>query len=262
MSFPEGALTRDAFLGGRLALLQPKQGYRAAIDPVLLAAFVPARPGDAVLDLGCGVGTAGLCLARRVAGLDLHGLEVQPDYADLARRNGLGNDLPFEVHEGDLRAMPDALRARAFDAVLLNPPFFAANRASMSGDPGRDRANREGAAGLGDWLDVALRRLRPGGWLVTIHRTARLPDLLAGLAGRAGAIEVLPIVPRAGRSAERILLRARKGRSAEFRLWSALTAHEGRSHIIDRGGYTIEMNNVLRNMHTLLPNTTEGGNSG
>jgi tRNA1(Val) A37 N6-methylase TrmN6 len=255
MSLSGGALTRDAFLGGRLTLLQPRHGYRAATDPVLLAAFVPVRPGDRVLDLGCGVGTAGLCLARRVPGLDLHGLELQPDYADLARRNAAENDLPLEVHEGDLRAMPSALRALAFDAVLLNPPYFKADRASAAADPGRDRANREGAAELSDWLDAGLRRLRPGGVLAIIHRTGRLPEILTGLAGRAGAVDVLPIAPRKERPAGRVLVRARKGRTAEMKLWPPLTAHEGSSHINGGGSSTIEMNKVLRNMHALLSDT-------
>jgi tRNA1Val (adenine37-N6)-methyltransferase len=77
-AFAETELTRDGFLGGRLALLQPRDGYRAGTDPVLLAAFVPAREGESVLDLGCGAGTAALCLAARVPVLELHGLELQP----------------------------------------------------------------------------------------------------------------------------------------------------------------------------------------
>lgn len=253
MSLSEGLLTRDAFLGGRLRLLQPRHGYRAATDPVLLAAFAPASPGDLVLDLGCGVGTAGLCLARRVEGLDLHGLELQPDYADLARRNAVENGLSFQVHEGDLRAMPAVLRALAFDVVMLNPPYFMADSASASPDEGRDAANREGESSLGDWLDAALRRLRPGGWIVVVHRTARLPDLLAGLAGRAGAVEVLPLVSRAGQPSARLLLRARKGRADQLTLWPPLTAHQGSSHKDDGGAYTVRMNKVLRDMHGLLP---------
>lgn len=255
MSRPEGALTRDEFLGGRLTLLQPRHGYRAATDPVLLAAIVPARPGDKVLDLGCGVGTAGLCLARRVPGLDLHGLEIQSDYADLARRNAAENDLPMHLHDGDLRSMPKALRMVSFDAVLLNPPYYIADRAAASVDPGRDLANREGTAGLDHWLDAALRRLRPDGVLAIIHRAGRLPEILTGLAGRAGAVDVLPVAPRVGRPAGRVLVRARKGRTTELKLWPPLTAHEGSSHIMDGGRTTIEMNKVLRDMHALLPDT-------
>lgn len=260
MSAPESALTRDAFLGGRLQLLQPRIGYRAATDPVLLAAFVPARPGDSVLDIGCGVGTAALCLGRRVANLNLHGLEVQAQYADLARRNAEDNDVDLRVHEGDLRTMPCALRGVCFDAVMLNPPYFVAGRASPSPDPSRDLANREGEAGLGDWLDAAIRRVRQGGWLAIVHRTERLVDLLAGLDGRAGAVEILPIVSREGQPAARILLRARKGRYDQLKLWPPLTAHQGRSHMIDGGSYTVQMNKVLRDMHDLLPDARYGGN--
>ena len=107
-SFAEAELTRDAFLDGRLRLWQPRRGYRAATDPVLLAAFTPAWPGQRVLELGCGAGAAALCLAVRVPGLDLHGLELQAAYAGLARRNAAENGLALEVHEGDLRHPPAA----------------------------------------------------------------------------------------------------------------------------------------------------------
>ena len=85
--FDDGELSTDAFLGGRLSIMQPIRGYRAAADPVLLAAAVPARAGDAVLELGCGAGVASLCLGQRVPGLIQFGLELQPAYAALARRN-------------------------------------------------------------------------------------------------------------------------------------------------------------------------------
>ena len=136
MSFPPEGLSRDAFLGGRLRLWQPLQGYRAAIDPVLLAAFVPARPGQRVLELGCGGGTAVLCLARRVPGLELHGVEIQPDYAELARRNAAENGLALRVHVGDVLDLPAGLRL-GFDQVLANPPFHAA-AAPPARDAGRD----------------------------------------------------------------------------------------------------------------------------
>ena len=96
-------LTRDAFLGGALSVWQPRRGYRAGIDPVLLAAAVPAVAGQSVLELGCGAGVASLCLGRRVPGLVLHGVEIQQDYANLARRNGAENDIGLTVTTADLR---------------------------------------------------------------------------------------------------------------------------------------------------------------
>ena len=111
-------LSYDAFLGGKLHLWQPAQGYRAGVDPVFLAASVNAIPGQSVLDLGCGVGTAALCLGARVPDLLLQGVERQAFYADLAGRNGL------ETECADLLAMPLDLRQRQFDHVIANPPYF------------------------------------------------------------------------------------------------------------------------------------------
>ena len=131
------ALTEDEFLGGQLRLLQPRHGYRAGMDAVLLAASVPAEPGQAVLDLGCGVGTAGLCLARRVEGLRITGVELQPDLcalaAENAARNGLAGRASFIA--GDLRARGSILEARSFDHVICNPPYVAE-------DSGQTRARR------------------------------------------------------------------------------------------------------------------------
>jgi tRNA1(Val) A37 N6-methylase TrmN6 len=251
MGFAEAELTRDAFLDGRLRLWQPRRGYRAATDPVLLAAFTPAKPGERVLELGCGAGAAALCLAVRVSGLELQGLELQPEYAELARRNAAENGLPLAVHEGDLRHPPAALR-RGFDHVLANPPFHPA-AGGGSPDPGRDRAHREGEAALADWIDAGLRRLVPGGRLVLVHRTARLGAILAALQGRAGAVEVLPIAARAGRPAARVLVRARKGRAAPLTLWPPLTFHEGDAHAGDAESYTVEAQRVLRGAAALVP---------
>jgi len=233
-------LSRDGFLGGRLRLWQPRRGYRAAIDPALLAAFAPAQAGMRALDLGCGVGTVALCLGTRQPGLELHGLEAQPAYAELARRNAAANGLALAVHEGDVRRPPASLRALQFDLVLANPPFHAAT-ATPAGDPGRDRARREAEAGLADWIDAGLRRLAPGGFLVLIHLPTRLGDLLAALDRRAGAVEILPVAPRVGRAAERLLLRARKGSRAPLMLLAPFILHDAD----EAGGYTRAAQAVL-----------------
>jgi tRNA1Val (adenine37-N6)-methyltransferase len=256
--FAPDALTEDAFLGGRLRLLQPRRGYRAAIDPVLLAAFVPARAGARVLDLGCGAGAAALCLAARVPGLDLHGLEIQPDYADLARRNAGLNEIGFAVHEGNLRRPPAALRALSFDWVLANPPFHGP-AAAAAPDAGRDMALREGAAGISDWIDAGLRRLAPGGGLALVHRPDRLGAILAALEGRAGGIEILPVAPRAGGAATRLLLRTRKGSAAPLALLAPLTLHAEIAPGSGAAPYNPAAERVLREMGALPAETDSGG---
>ncbi|PZQ52220.1 MAG: methyltransferase [Rhodovulum sulfidophilum] len=240
-----GALSEDGFLGGRLRIRQPVSGYRAATDPVFLAAFTPARAGQSVLELGCGAGVAILCLAARVPGLDLHGLEAQPGYAALARANAAANGIALAVHTGDLRRPPVELRGRSFDHVIANPPFYAGGTATAPRDPGRRAAHVE-EAGLGDWIDAGLRRLAPGGWLTLVHRAERLGAILAGLEGRAGSTVVLPVAPRSGRPAGRVLVRARKGAAGPLVLAPPLVVHRGASHAGDSGGYAPEAEQALR----------------
>ncbi|MEY4306173.1 MAG: hypothetical protein RIT52_2348, partial [Pseudomonadota bacterium] len=206
--FAEESLSRDAFLCGKLHLWQPIKGYRAATDPVLLAAACPATPGQSVLDLGCGAGAAALCLGARVPGLHLAGLEVQPAYAALARRNAAANGQTMQVETGDLVHMPKALR-RDFDHVIANPPYYPAG-GTPSPVAARARALQVETP-LGDWVQAAARRLAPGGWLTLICGADGLPQVLAAMGSKLGSASVLPLQPREGRPALRILLRARKG---------------------------------------------------
>lgn len=248
--FPDCGLTDDAFLGGRLRLWQPVAGYRAAMDPVLLAAAVPARAGEAVLDLGCGAGAAALCLGARVPGLGLAGLELQAEYAALARANAARNGQVLDVVEGDVAAMPAALRARVFDHVLTNPPYYGA-AGPAAADAGRDRALRE-VLPLADWIAAGLRRLRPGGRITVIQSADRLADLLAALAPGAGSVAVLPIAPRAGRPARRVIVAARKGGRGALRLLPPLVLHAAPAHAGDGEDFTDAARAVLRDA-TALP---------
>jgi len=232
-------LTRDAFLGGRLHLWQPRTGYRAGVDPVLLAASVPARRGESVLDLGCGVGAAALCLGARVPGLELMGVERQADYAALAERNGL------RVEIADLTALPEPVRGRSFDHVLANPPFFDRTAGRQASDAGREAARGQGTP-LSDWVDAGARRLRHKGYLHVIHRAERVPDLLAAAHGRLGSPEVWPICPRIGREAELVIFRARKDGRADFRLHAPIILHKGAQHDADAVSYMPEIQAVLR----------------
>ncbi|WP_114965719.1 tRNA1(Val) (adenine(37)-N6)-methyltransferase [Alkalilacustris brevis] len=247
--FAPEALTEDFFLGGRVSALQPRDGYRAATDPVLMAAAVPARAGESVLELGCGAGVASLCLAARVPGVRLAGVELQPAYAELARRNAARNETGLEVFEADISALPVDLRARSFDHVMFNPPWYSPD-APRARDGGRAIALQE-ATPLAAWVEVALRRLRPGGYLTVIQLAHRLPALLAPLSGRAG-ITVLPLLPRQGRPAKRIVLQARKGGRSAFRLLAPLVIHAAPRHTRDGEDLTGETAAILRDGKALL----------
>ncbi|MEE4188185.1 MAG: methyltransferase domain-containing protein [Roseobacter sp.] len=235
-------VTRDAFLGGRLYLLQPKNGYRAGVDPVLLAATVPAKPGERILDLGCGAGAAALCLAARVPGLSLTGIELQEDYAELARRNG-GAD--FDVVTADITDMPLRIRDQQFDHVLANPPYYDRGTRRAAKNEGRETALGE-ITPLTDWVKVAARRLAPKGYAHFIQRVERLPEILNTMTGRLGSIEVLPLSPRPGRAPELVIVRGRKNGRGAFRLHAPLVLHEGDRHEKDGDSYVPRVRAALR----------------
>lgn len=243
-------LSRDAFLGGQIQIVQPRKGYRAGIDPVLLAASVPARSGDSVLDLGCGVGVAGLCLARRVEGVVLTGLELQPDYADLARRNAAENGLEMTVVEGDLAALPAEIKDIQFNHVIANPPYFENAGRTASLDKGREVA-LAGSTPLSTWVSTAAKRTRAKGTVTFIIRIERLPELLAAFREHLGSLEALPLAPRPRRAAKLILLRGRKNGNAEFRLHDPWPLHEGDKHMADGENYTEATTCILRNAASL-----------
>ncbi len=233
--------TLDRLLGGRVSLLQPTRGYRVAIDPVLLAAAVDADEGDAVLDSGAGTGGAALCLAARVGGCSIVGLERDPGLAALARGSVELNREGDRVRilEGDLLAPPAPLRDRTFDVVMSNPPYLDAARSRGPDDAGRADAHLEDVT-LDRWVDACLRRLRPGGRIALVHRADRLDDILAALRGRAGDIVVLPLWPRSGAAAVRVIVRARKGARGPLRLAAGLVLHEA------DGGFTQAASAILR----------------
>jgi tRNA1(Val) A37 N6-methylase TrmN6 len=241
--FPDDALTDDAFLGGRLHLWQPQHGYRAATDPVLLAACCPAKTGQSVLDLGCGAGAAALCLGVRVPGLVLSGLELQADYADLARRNAERAGIALAVHEGSVLDMPKPLRFD-FDHVITNPPYYLPVGTPAT-DQGRDLALREEVS-LADWLEAAKRRVAPLGWLTLIVRADRMRDALEGLGPSMGSVAILPFAARDGREAGRVVIRARKGGRAALRLFAPVVLHDGPDHPGDRNNHSPQAEAVFR----------------
>jgi len=161
MTFRMEDTTVDGFLGGQLQIRQPIHGYRAATDPVFLAASLSAANGDQVLELGCGAGVASLCLASRLPDVQITGLELQSEYAALARLNAEANDIPFDVIEGDLSQMPASLKEVSFDHVIANPPFFDKGAVSKPLNTGKATAHVI-ETGLGQWVDAGAAGPRNG----------------------------------------------------------------------------------------------------
>ncbi len=245
------ALTLNDFLSGRVTLWQPKDGYRAGVDPVLLAATIPAKPGQQVLELGSGAGAAFLCLAARVPDLTVHAVELQPEYAALAHRNAKDNGADATIWEADLTALPVELRQMQFDHVLANPPYFDRTASTAAQDAGRDVAMGEDTP-LRLWIEVAAKRLAPKGTATFIHRAERLPDLLSGMQDVLGSLQVLPLQARAGRDANLVVVRGVKGGRAAFRLHAPVRLHEGDKHTQDGESYTAQISAVLRDGAALL----------
>jgi tRNA1(Val) A37 N6-methylase TrmN6 len=236
-------LTDDSLLGGAVRFSQPAQGYRVAIDPVLLAAAVPAAPGDWVLDAGAGTGAASLCLAARVPECRIVGLELERTLARIANHNVEQNGCAgqVEVITGNLDQPPPRLSGASFDHVMTNPPHLAPGEAPASPVPGRALAHHEGDLDLTRWLAGCIRMLKPGGRLTLIHRSDRLTEIFAALAGTIGDLVLFPLWPASDRRpAKRILVQGRRGARGKIRLMRGLVLHQ------PDGSYTGAATLVLR----------------
>jgi tRNA1(Val) A37 N6-methylase TrmN6 len=227
----ESDLTEDAFLGGQLRLKQKRSGHRAGHDAILLAAATPAEPGNRVVDLGAGVGTAGLALARRVGGIRLILVEIDPELADLARANAAANGMAAEALVLDVTGDAQAFAAKGLspdsvDAVLMNPPFNDPVRHRGSPDQARQSAHVATGETLQGWVHAARRILKSGGSLTLIWRADGLADVLAALSRGFGSLAVLPVHGEAGRPAIRVLVRAIKGGRAPTRILPGLMLND------------------------------------
>ena len=237
-------VSRDALLGGRVILLQPQNGYRAAIDPVLLAATVPAKGGEMVLDAGSGTGAASLALAVRVQGVQVTGLENQAGLATLASQSAQENGLDERVTfiQGDILSPPSSLLPGSFDHVMANPPYLAQGQGNPPPDAAKRAATVEGNAVLADWLRFMLAMVGDGGSVSVIHRYKRLDEVVNGLTGAgAGQIVVFPLwAKERGKNAKRVLVQACKGKTGATRHADGLVLH------MQDGGYRAAAEAVLK----------------
>lgn len=213
-------------LGGRLKLRAPSSGYRGGIDPILLASF--AKGQGNVIDLGCGIGTAGLAVATRYPDIELSMLDIAQSNLEYARSNADLNKISCHLLHHDIKDKT-ALPANHFDEVIVNPPYFESGTYYEDSTTRKALSNHEGESqtSLTQWLDCANYLLHAKGHLTLIHRAERLDDILAHLAHiKFGDIALVPLWPRENINAKLILLQAQKGSKKGLTLHAGLTLHE------------------------------------
>jgi tRNA1(Val) A37 N6-methylase TrmN6 len=245
----ESDRTVDAYLGGRVTLVQPVKGHRAGLDAALLQALVPDNANGRAVDLGTGVGTVAFCVAARAPGVAVTGVEREAELVACARSalaipgnaGFAGRVAIIEADVADRRALRGGGElAHPVDWVLMNPPYFTPGRTQPSPDPARRSAHSTEAGMFASWARSAADLLKPGGTLGLIHRADALMEVLEALAGRFGDVRVLPVHPSEGAAATRILVRSRRGSRAPLQVRPGLVLHR------PGGGWTDEADAILR----------------
>ncbi len=240
-------LTEDAFLDGKLRILQPEKGYRAGIDAVFLGATVSSQPGEKLFELGIGTGVASLCALTRNPLLWVTGVEVAGRYAMLcsenAERNGFADRVRVihadvkEVLRRDLATMPEH---ETFDHAIANPPFYDEDKTTASPNLLKARANAFKAGDLEVWIKAMHAMLQLRGTMAIVHRVDALGSLLHSMTGRFGDIRIAPLYVREGTVASRVIVQGIKGSKAPMQLLRGLVLHDETSN------FTPEANAVLR----------------
>lgn len=227
-------------LDHKVRLFQAEDGFRTSLDSVFLAAACRACAGDKVLDMGAGVGGATFCLGWRVQDCHITGVEIQESHADLALKNIDLNNMHgrVEIVCADIRTF---IAAKRFDHVICNPPYLESGTYTKS--PSEERATalgHEGDVTIKDWIDCAFQNLVSGGSLTLIHRADMVDKIIQGMGKRFGAVEIIPLYPRIGADAKRVIIRAIKDRKTPSTIRAGIILHES------DGNYTTETDHILR----------------
>lgn len=227
-------------LDKQVRLKQAKNGFRTSMDSVMLAAACPIKSGQMLLDMGCGVASAGLCVLFRVKDVSLIGVDIQEDHVALAIENAALNSMSdnAEFICSDVRFFK---HEKGFHHIVCNPPYLETGAHLRSPHDAKATAmGHEGDLKTKDWVVNAARLLKPEGTLTMVHEAGKVDRILQAMEGRFGAIEIIPLWPKPEKVAKRVIIRAVKGRKSPLTLHSGLILH-------DQGGqYTVEAEEILR----------------
>ncbi|WP_262691030.1 tRNA1(Val) (adenine(37)-N6)-methyltransferase [Kordiimonas aestuarii] len=234
------AVSVDDFLGGAIKLIQPRDGYRVSMDTVMLAASVPAKAGDRIIEGGVGSAGAALCLAKRVPGTHVHGIDIQDDMLAFAERNIAYNQLGGQVtvSKGCITDLsgPEA----TYDHVMVNPPYLANGKAIRPPVTNKGLAHMDSSAALKDWVRFCIYKVKNRGTVSIIYRADRVDEVIAQLYRRVGELKIMPLWPRFGAPAKRVIIQGRKGVHGTASILPGLALHGE----VER--YTREAEAILR----------------
>jgi tRNA1(Val) A37 N6-methylase TrmN6 len=235
-------------LNKRLELQQVENGFRSSIDAVLLAAACPAQSGQTLLDMGCGVGSAGLCVLTRVPGVRLTGIDIQADHAEISNRNAALNKTDAQFLCADVRdfILREGAKNILFDNIICNPPYNDAGAHHRSPSEAKALAMGHDETTLQDWVNCANRNLKSGGSFTLVHKADQVDKILLAFDGRFGAVEIFPLWPHEGEAAKRVIVRAVKDRKTPAILHAGLVLHD------QNGEYTPQTEDILRHVKALL----------
>ena len=227
------SLTDDAFLGGKLQILQPEKGYRAGIDAVFLAASIPVSDGETIFEAGMGAGVAALCLLARNPLLHITGIEINSRYAVLCEQNAKRNNMSdmIRVIQGDVK---DAMRRDlahmpehgSFAHAFANPPYFEDGKVTQSPSLLKAQAHSFGPEDLDLWIKLLHAMVTLRGTVTLIHRAETLGKILQSMENKFGDVRVAPLYAREGTAASRVMVQGVKGSKAPMQLLPGLILHE------------------------------------
>jgi tRNA1Val (adenine37-N6)-methyltransferase len=236
------SLTADSFFNGRIQIKQHRSGYRFSIDAILLAAHARPGPEDTVLDLGTGCGIIPMILAYRNPGIDVYGIEVQTDLADIAALNITENGLNDQITVlcMDMKALNLEMTSGPVDLVVSNPPFRKAESGRINPNRQRAVARHEIKATLYDVVETGRRMLRTGGRFVIIYLAERMTDILTQM--RKAGIEpksIRTIHSGIEAVAKLVLVEGKKGGRSGIKIGPPLIIHR------KNGAYTDEVEKMF-----------------
>lgn len=237
------ALTRDTLYKGQVTLTQPREGFRFGTDAVLLSAHIIPQPHHTILELGCGVGAAMCSLAWRAQrdAIDCHvtGIEIQPDLHALAQDNIEANRVMARAILGDITDLGLFHALGRFDQVMCNPPYHPVDKSSAARTTCKTIAHIEEKDGLEHWLHAANRFLKPKGVFTMIHRADRLDEILPLMQKFLGGIQIIPIWPKEGEPAKRMIVRGIKGSRKPLSIMPGVTLYDA------FGDYTLMARDII-----------------